>query len=437
MPPEVKRTAASARSWPGALAVAVASALIGLWRLWLANPDAITTVLWAEDGLLPLCVRKAGFLGCIVDPFAGYWMAIPRLVAGGVALLPLSTWPFAQNLLAASLGGLLAAANVVILRRFGLSWFVTVVVALLPVLIPIVGLEALGVVASIYMPMLFTSTLALAFATRGSGRWWVAVLLLLTALTIPSAALLVLVVAFQGIRRRIDLRTSVIWICALVVGVVAQLLIAASAAKPRELIVGWDSAIRWVDGVPNALLTFWPGLTVGEQVVFDNYVTRPASWAGVVVVAVIVILGLAGAMRADARRSAVGLLLLTGVVLGAFPSLIGFANNRYFVVPCLLWAAAALVALEPVIARSRWWVVALVCAAVIAVWWPAMPASAWRTTAAPDWRGEAERVVVHCKSAPDIHERFVFSPFWPPNWGDGLAEPSHPDVACLDVWSWE
>jgi hypothetical protein len=30
----------------------------------------------------------------------------------------------------------------------------------------------------------------------------------------------------------------------------------------------------------------------------------------------------------------------------------------------------------------------------------------------------------------------VFTPFWPPNWGDALSEPTHPNVDCLVVWKW-
>ena len=134
---------------------------------------------------------------------------------------------------------------------------------------------------------------------------------------------------------------------------------------------------------------------------------------------------------------AVGLLLLTGVVVGAVPTIIGGANNRYFVVPLLLWGAATMVALDPIVRRARWWVVALVIAVVAVIWSPMFPASWFRTMPAPPWTAEVERVVASCTADPGKSERIIFSPYWPPNWGDALAEPTHPDLPCLVAWKWK
>ena len=133
---------------------------------------------------------------------------------------------------------------------------------------------------------------------------------------------------------------------------------------------------------------------------------------------------------------AAGVLLLAGVGLGALPSLIGFANNRYFVVPCLLWAAAVLLLLEPWIGRRSPVVLAGGAVLILVIWWPAIPVSAWRSTAAPDWQGEMERARAHCAADPGVKERIIFSPFWPPNWGDGQTEPTTPNVSCLQLRKW-
>ena len=79
----------------------------------------------------------------------------------------------------------------------------------------------------------------------------------------------------------------------------------------------------------------------------------------------------------------------------------------------------------------------MIVAAVVGIlWWPALPASAWRTTPAPSWPDEVARVVAHCTADPGLSERPVFTPFWPPDWGDALAEPSHPSVSCLIARKW-
>lgn len=67
-----------------AMIVGLVALGVSLLRLWLGNHEALTQVLWAEDGLFPLCIEKAGFLKCLVDPFAGYLLLLPRLLAGVV-----------------------------------------------------------------------------------------------------------------------------------------------------------------------------------------------------------------------------------------------------------------------------------------------------------------------------------------------------------------
>jgi hypothetical protein len=75
-------------------------------------------------------------------------------------------------------------------------------------------------------------------------------------------------------------------------------------------------------------------------------------------------------------------------------------------------------------------------AVIVAVWWPSVPASWFRTMPAPPWQEEVLRVQNSCRADPGKTERIIFSPYWPPNWGDGLAEPTHPDLPCVVVWSW-
>ena len=422
--------------WPAALAMGLVAALISVGRLWLANPAALAEVLWAEDGLFPLCVEKTGWLGCLFDPFAGYSIFLPRVLAGVTALFPESSWPMVVLVLGALLAGVTGALAFWWVRRFGLGVVAAVVIALLPVGAPIVGMEAVNVIASVYMLMLYLGALFLALPLDRYPTWPVAVFLLVSALTIPSTALLLGVLLVQVVVRSIRVRSALVLTVAVVIGLVVQWVVASGAARPRELMTSLDSLRSWVDAVPTAILTFWPGLNLGEVTVFTNYVSRPFVWTGWVVVVLLLAVGVWLLVGRSARRRGAGLLILSGLALGAFPSVIGYANNRYFVVPALLWAAALLVLLDPVIRRSRWWTVALVAAVVLVIWWPSIPASAWRTTPAPSWSDEVARVAAACQADPGASERPIFTPFWPPNWGDGLAEPSHPNLPCLIGRRW-
>ena len=104
--------------------------------------------------------------------------------------------------------------------------------------------------------------------------------------------------------------------------------------------------------------------------------------------------------------------------------------------PVMLWSLAILVALDGLLVRSRWWVSGIVIAVVLVLWLPQLPAGAFRSTPAPAWSDEVARVSAACKADPALSERIMFTPFWPPNWGDALSEPTHPNVDCLVVWKW-
>jgi len=425
----------------GPVIIGLLAAGIALLRLWLGNHDAITQVVWAEDGLFPLCIEKAGFFTCLIDPFAGYLLFLPRVVAGLVELFPQSAWPLVTNLLAAGIAGLVSALSFVVMRRFGAGVVVSVVIGLLPVLAPIVGLEALNALGSMYMLLIFLCTLVVAFPSPALSHRWlpiilVALLFLLTSLTIPLAGILLGLIAIQALRRVISLRATVIWVVAIAIGLIAQVVTAATATVPRAMAMSWESVDSWTRGTIQGLLSYWPGLTSDDVSVFGMTTVSPAPLTGALVVLALGILALVLLVRGGNRRVGIALLLLSGLAYGALPTIIGWASNRYFVIPALLWGAALLVALDPWIRRTRVWALILIAAVMAIIWWPMFAASPYRSTPAPRWSDEVARIQYKCNLDPSLMERPIFSPFWPPNWGDGLAEPTHPDINCFVGRKW-
>ena len=180
----------------------------------------------------------------------------------------------------------------------------------------------------------------------------------------------------------------------------------------------------------------WPGLHIGEYTWGSDFPITPSAASSIVIVGVLLAFGLALFMRRDQRLASIGLLLLSGLVIGGFPSIIGEPNNRYFVVPMMLWSAALVVALDPWLRRRMTSTVIALVALTLILWWPLMPASWYRSTPAPPWQAEVARIEAKCKAEPQAMERVIFSPYWPPNWGDALSEPTHPDISCFDVWTW-
>jgi hypothetical protein len=422
-----------------ALTIGVLAFVISLGRLWLGNHSALTEVIWAEDGVFPLCIEKAGFLQCLTDPFAGYLLVLPRLLAWVVTLFPLEQWALVTNLLGGLIAGVACAISYVIMRRFGSGLVVSILVGLLPVIAPIVGLEAINALGSTYMLLLYVSTLSLAFPSESRSRSWLpialmAALLLLTALTIPLAGILLVVLVVQAFRRTIEFRAALIWAAAIVIGLIAQALTAADAEKPREILVGTDTLSAWLRSVPDTILTFWPGLNFADFQLFGVFPISPLSATGLMVTVALAVVGIGCWLRGGDRRVGIAALLLTGLAYGAVPSVIGWANNRYFVVPLLLWAAALLIALDNRIQRTRVWILGLIAIVVVVIWWPLIPASWFRATPQPTWSSEVARLKASCIQDPAKLERPIFSPFWPPNWGDGLTEPTHPNVSCLVIY---
>jgi len=172
----------------------------------------------------------------------------------------------------------------------------------------------------------------------------------------------------------------------------------------------------WADTMPSALLTYWPGQTT--LTVNGSFASASAAgWGNVGLITCVIVL-LLGIVLITVGRSmivnGVGLLLLVGLGLGAIPAAAGYANNRYFVLPALLWAAAALIALDRgVLGKRREWAMAIVVVALAVAWIPGLKASSFRATAVPEWRPMLEAARTQCANAPDGSGALTFTPTWP------------------------
>lgn len=430
-----------ARSWPISIVVGVLAGVISIGRLWLFDRSAPAQVLWAEDGLFTLCIAKADFFTCLADPFAGYLPFLQRVLAWPVSLLPWEQWAIGTNIVAALTAGVVSALALIMLRRFGLGWYVAIIISLLPVITPIAGLEVINSIGNTYMLMLFLATLLVALPGQARGEpqsvgYLIAgsVLLLITALTIPSAVVIIVLLIIMAIRGYWSIRTTLIWTASLVLGLAVQFTYIISAQSPRQFALGSETLNLWADSIPISILTNWPGLSIAEYTFFTNFQLTPFAYTGWLFAVALLALSVWWILRGSLRRVVVGVLVLGGLGFGFIPSAIGFANNRYFVVPVLLWAAALLIGLDSRISRTRPWIIVLITVVIAAIWSPAIAASAYRATPAPPWSEEVARVEARCTAEPEFIDRPIFTPFWPPNWGDGLTEPTHPNLPCLVVW---
>lgn len=431
---------------PGSVAVLVGTlgAVISALRLWLGNSDSLTQVLWAEDGLFPLCIQKADFVGCVVDPFAGYLLVTPRLLAGIVSFFPLSDWAVVANAVAAVVAGVITGLAYLILRRGGMGQLVSVLGGLIPVMIPIVGYEAVQSLGNVYQWLLYLSVLTLVFSSA-LNRWVVFALLLLTTLTMPTTVLLLPLVVLWWLRKSISFSTLIVWSGALLGGGLAQFVVASNATKPRAVELASDGVSTWANSVLPAFMTNIPGYGSAGPSPSDWPRIEQWSWTWLILAALVVVgVFLVVHGWSAGNSAAVGALVLTGVVLSAFPTIFDGPGNRYFVVPVMLFTLAVLVSLNELLFSGPWWAGALVAVVVLGSWLPQLPAGGWRSTPAPAWSDEVARLSSLCKPEasgdfPDqaLAYQMVFTPFWPSDYpGVEIHEPTHPNVGCLIVWKW-
>lgn len=422
--------------------IGIAATFVVGFRLWLGMPRAFGEVLWAEDGLFAACVFNHG-LACTWEPYAGYFLFAPRMSAFLVAQLPISLWPIASIGIAALVTGLLAATSFVILRHYGLSLPIAVLAALLYVLLPISGVETLAVHASLNAPLLITSGLAVALLPRERvKRVPVAVLLLATALTMPSAIAFVPFIVLAAWWQRIDRRTAVVWLIALVAGLIVQFIAALTAAVPRSTNLTVGAVGDWTRGLLDAFLATIPGLNVNTFELQPFVWLQPSSALSWLVIGGLMLLAIWALVRGDARRTVWAQLTLMSGVLALIPSLSGTFSFRYVVAPAALMVTGVLILADRWIAARAPIAPIMLTGVLLIVWWPAIPTAGLRSDPGPLWQETVDDAVAACRASGLDFAPVEFAPGGWPNWpSEGVrtepAEPlpllTQPELRCISL----
>jgi len=411
--------------------IALIAATFSFGRVLVASPGNLGELVWAEDGLFALCVRKAGGLECFVDPFAGYLLGLPRLLAMVTATFPLESWGWATNAIAAVAWGLLSGVSAYWLLGSGIRLIPAAVIALLPVVVPLVGLEAVNVIGSVYMPLLFTTTLALALGWQGRAETaTAAVLAFASAITIPTAGLLILVLAVSTWRGWVARQQALIVAASWTIGMTVQLWVVLNAPDGRNVALIGQSIGFWLTDLPVALLTIWPGLFFGSTTIFGIFTLPVVSWTGFAVAAGLLVLGVVWARSKQRAICAAGLMIATGLAYSFVPTATGYASNRYFVLSVVGVLAGVILWLDGRFAERRAWSDVAVVGVFAVAWSAAFAASPWRATAAPAWSSVLEQVDAQCANDPTAPARFTFSPEWPQEGVTELRAPTNQFAPC-------
>ena len=398
------------------LIVFVLASLISIFRILVTNREAFSNLVWAEDGLFPLCIQAQGYWQCLIDPYEGYFLFLSRTLALPVSFFPQSMWPLVTNVVAAISFGFLGSMITWLLLRAQLSRAVAIGAGISAVMLPIVGLETINTAGSAYMLLLVVAAITVSFSFSPQLPSYVTpIVLFTTAITIPSAAVLILpliaALLLNGEKQR---KRTFLNIVSLGFGLVIQFLVMLSATNPRSIEITNDSLREWVQQFPKAILSLLPTATqldgVGQlEVSFYS----PNLWTGVVTIIVLTGFSLYLLSQKSSQLRGAGWLIVTGFLIGFIPAISNYPINRYFVVPIIALVIALFIWLGSVFTGKYSLVTMIAITLILLTWIPDFGASKIRTDASPFWNDMLLSLQEQCRQEPESTVSFVFSPNWP------------------------
>ena len=375
------RTAATA----GAAVVAGAVLLLARQQ----GPGALDTV-WAEDGTVFLAqARELGVVPSLVEPYAGYLHAVPRVLAAGVSALPLD----AADTAFAALSALVAAALALFVFRasgaHARSRWARVACAAPVLASPLAGTEILANAANLHWFLLYAAFWAVVW--KAPSRWEAALACAVVVAAVasdPFALVLAPLVALRLVPWRGRPDATVVAFAA--AGAV-QLVGVLGATGQRQLGEEAEPALlpfRYVVDV------FGRGLA-GDRLVGESGLSARGAVVGALVLAAVA--AVAWLCREAVRRRAAFVVAAAAVSVGLFVApvaLSGVSAPRYAFAPALVVVAALAVVVDGASGRART-AVTLAAGVLAACWVVGLPSYNDRDEG-PTWDRALEQAAASC-----------------------------------------
>lgn len=417
------------------IAVFAFATAISLLRILVSNRDALSNLVWAEDGLFPLCIQVNGYFQCLIEPYEGYFLFLSRTLALPVAVFPQSSWPLVSNIVAALAFGFLSSAITWLFLRAQLSKTIAIGAGLAAVLLPIVGLEAINTAGSAYMLLLVVAAICVSFPfTPRLPPFLVPSILFVTALTIPSSVVLFIpLLASLVFGWAQEKKQTIANLAGLSLGLAIQFLVVLTAQNSRSVEITPASIQDWVAQFPKAVLTLLPGFAqIGERGQLADVVYSPNIWIGFLTLVLWIAFSGYLLSRKSTKLKGAGWLLITGYLMGLIPAAANYPINRYFVVPIITLVIAFFIWLGSVFS-GKFSIIAIISVSLIFLAWiPDFGASEIRTSPSPSWTDMLNALQEQCKQDPDAQPAFTFSPNWPFVDANFTGPTSH-IVNCQDI----
>jgi hypothetical protein len=211
-------------------AASILAAVVGLSFLsWFRLPEISRGTLWAEDAAVFLAdTISIGAWQSVVDPYAGYLHTIPRIVSGiAFTVAPIDAYATLISFLSCMVVAAIAVGTYFLSGQLFEHRSQRLMVALIPILVPVGPLEVLGNVANLHWYLLWLCPWLLAYEPR---TWSARAVLFVATLAAATTEIIVgifLPLAIWAIVRRRNYAAP----AALILGLVFQVL--ATFADPR------------------------------------------------------------------------------------------------------------------------------------------------------------------------------------------------------------
>lgn len=402
--------------------------IITFLRLFSTRRSYFTELVYAEDGLFTLCYLEHSIYECLTSTYQGYLLILPKILLLPISFLDLPSWAASINFTAVVFFSLINTFNFWLIAQ-KVNKFIALFLTLGVVIVPIGGIETLGVVASFQTYLLVTSFLV---ATRSEpsnsyDKLISQILVLLIAFSNPlSIALIPIMVIYN---RADYTKERFKYIIFLGIGFFIQIFIAI-LNQDRRLINMNNIDLSSIPRIlfDNFMLLI-PGLNFADVQRYDYMFYYQSSLKFVSVICVVLI-ALYYILSPKKNNLKIELLLgiLTGALFLLIPVLILGENNRYGVAPITIWFLSIFMYLSRKIINKH--AIYLALALTAYMWIPNFSVSEFRVSGKP-WAAEVERLITNCSNKEGVEKIFFNPNDWP--WSMEFSEPFSNEIICETV----
>jgi len=334
-------------------------------------------------------------------------------------------------LVSALTAGVVSAYVAWILIRQQIPPLIALAAAVVPVLLPAFGEEAVGSIANSIYLITIAGAIGVAFPlTTRTFTLVTALLLFLVTVSTPIGFALLAVLLWQMRQGRFPShRQSTVLFASAATGSAIQLAVIVVARAERPFIPVISATESWASGVGLQTLKVVP--PIAGQVVGRSPMDGFLPTLGLLIATCLTVAGIYLVRQAsNVQVSGAGWLILIGIVASIVPHIANPSLARYFVAPLALWITAGLVLLarsSPNVAIKT--VVIILIASVGVTWATSFRSPESRSGGSPPWSDVVALARTACEERPNERVGFVFSPWWPDS-PDGSEESLARSAPC-------